>query len=455
VLPLENLSRDPDQEYFADGLAEALITNLAKISALRVISRTTSMQYKGVRTKSVPTIAQELGVDGIVEGTVLRSGERVRISAQLVNASTDAHVWAESYERDLRDILGLQSELAQAIAREVQIKLTPQEKAHFQKVKPVDPEAYENYLRGRYYFRKRGGDMLQKGIQAFQQAITKDPKYVAAYAGLADCLSLVGWFAFVSPEEGCGKAKRLALRALEMDPGLAEAHSSLAWAIQHYDYDFLGAEKEYRRSIELDPRYEPAHYWFGIHLAAMGRFEEAIAEAKYAVSLDPLSRAANTNLAYVYWCARRYDQLIDQSKKTLELHPDLAHLHWALGFGYLENSQYEAAIAELQAAVEHSRGAPIFLALLGETYAIAGRGDEAQRSLDKLNELSNQRYITPYMLGRIYAALNEKDEALSCFELAYHGRAAWTVYLKVDPHLDQLRSEPRLQDLMRCMNFPP
>ncbi len=328
VLPLENLSRDPEQEYFAEGLTEALITILAKIGALRVVPRTSAMQYKGVR-KPVREIARELDVDTVVEGTVWRVGDRVRITAQLIDAPNEAHLWAESYDRDLRDILGLQSELAQAIAREIQIKLTPNDKAHFQKVHPVDPEAYENYLRGRYYFNKRGGDMLQKGIQAFQLAITRDPTYVAAYAGMADCLSLFGWFAFVSPEEGCGRAKRLALRALEMDPSLAEAHASLAWAVQHYDYDLLGAEREFRRCIELDPLYEPAHYWLAIDLAAMGRFEEAIEEAKHAVGLDPLSRAANTNLGYVYWCARRYNEMVEQCKKTLELHPENVQLRLA------------------------------------------------------------------------------------------------------------------------------
>jgi TolB-like protein len=226
VLPLDNLSHDPEQEYFADGLTESLITNLAKISALRVISRTTAMNYKGVR-RALPEIARDLGVDAVVEGTVLRAGERVRISAQLIDACDDRHFWAESYERDMRDVLTLHADLAQAIAKQIQIRVTPRERALLQKVGPVDPDAYENYLRGRYFFAKRGGDMLQKGMQAFQRAITNDATYAAAHAGLADCVSLLGWFAFVSPEEGCGEAKRLALKAVEMDPELAEGHTSL------------------------------------------------------------------------------------------------------------------------------------------------------------------------------------------------------------------------------------
>src|SRR2546427_7700058 len=241
VLPLENLSRDPEQEYFAEGLTEALINTLARIGELRVVSRTSAMQYKGVR-KSLRDIARELQVDGVVEGTVQRSGERLRISAQLLHASTDTHLWAESYDRDLREVLALQAELAQAIAREVQVKLTPQEQAHFAQVHPVDPEAYEAYLKGRYHWNRRSKAGLPLGVQYFQQAIAKDPTYAAAYAGLADCLSSFGWWGFVPPDEGCGKGKQLALKAIEMDPSLAEAHASLAWATIHYDYDFPTAE---------------------------------------------------------------------------------------------------------------------------------------------------------------------------------------------------------------------
>jgi TolB-like protein len=269
VLPLENLSRDPEQEYFAEGLTEALITTLAKVGELRVVSRTV-MQYKGVR-KPLREIARELEVDAIVEGTVLRAGSRVRITAQLIDAPKEMHLWAESYERDLRDVLALQSELAQAIAREVQVKLTPQEQAHFAQTRGVNPEAYEAYLKGRYHWNRRSREGFAKAVQYFEEAIAKDPAYAAAYAGLSDCLSVLGAWGVVAPDEGCGKAKGLALQALKIDGSLAEAHASLAFATMLYDYDFVVAEREFERSIALNPRYATAHHFFGWCLAVMGR----------------------------------------------------------------------------------------------------------------------------------------------------------------------------------------
>src|SRR5213080_799554 len=286
VLPLENLSRDPEQEYFAEGLTEALITTLAKIGQLRVVSRTSVMRYKGVH-KPLREIARELEVDAIVEGTVLRADDRVRITAQLIDAPRETHLWVESYERDLRDVLTLQAEVAQAIAQAIQVQLTPQEKAHFAQMHAVDPEAYEAYLRGRYQWNQRSGDGLKKATQWFRQAIAKDPTYAVAYAGLADCLSILGWWSFVSPDDGCGRAKELAQQALKLDRSLPEAHASLAWATMLYDYDFVSAEREFARSIELNPRYATAHSWFGVGLALMGRFEESYTELGRAIRLDP------------------------------------------------------------------------------------------------------------------------------------------------------------------------
>ena len=454
VLPLENLSRDPEQEYFADGLTEELITKLARISALRVLSRTTAMHYKGVR-KPLPEIARELQVEGVVEGTVLRSGERVRISAQLIHAPTDTHLWADSYERDLRNVLALQSEVAQAIAREVQVKLTPQEEAHLAQAHPVDPEAYEAYLKGRYHWNKRSGEELPKAVRYFQQAIAKDPSYAAAYAGLADSLSSFGTWGFVPPNEGCAKAKGFALRALEMDPGLAEAHVSLGWVTAWYDYDFMAAEREFERAIELNPRYTTAHYWFGFFLALMGRYEEGYTELIRAIRLDPLSSVIHWGLGMVYWFSRRYDQAIEQSEKSLELDASFVGAHVLLGWVYPYKSLHEPAITSLRKAVQLSHGASQWVGSLGEAYAAAGYRDEARKILEQLQELSKQRYVTPYVIGRIYAALNEKDEAFRWLETAYQERAAWMLFLKTDPRFDDLRSEPRFQDLMRRMNFPP
>ena len=319
VLPLENLLRDPEQEYFAEGLTEALINTLAKIGALRVVSRTTAMRYK--RTdKTLRQIAKELNVDFIVEGTVLRSGDRVRISGQLVDAHTDTHVWAESYDRDLRDILALHSEVAQAIAREVQVKLTPHDQAHFAHIHSVDPQAYEAYLKGRFHWNRRPAE-LERAIQHFEQAISKDPGYATAYVGLADCLNSLTAYGIAPPNEGSVKAKRLAQRALEIDNSLAEAYTALAFATV-YDYDFLTAEREFERSIQLNPRYAPAHDFFGFYLSVTGRYEEAYTEVQRSLRLDPLSSVINVVLAYVYFYGRRYDQAIEQCQKTLELDPN-------------------------------------------------------------------------------------------------------------------------------------
>jgi TolB-like protein/Flp pilus assembly protein TadD len=454
VLPLENLSRDPEQEYFADGLTEALITKLARIGALRVLSRTTAMQYKGVR-KPLPEIARELQIEGIVEGTVLRWGGRVRICAQLIHASTDTHLWAESYERDMRNILALQSEVAQAIAREVQVKLTPQERAHFAEMHPVDPEAYEACLKGRYHWNRRRGDEFGKAVRYFQQAIAKDPTYTIAYAGLADSLSILGLWSLVPPDEGCGKAKAMALKALGMDSSLAEAHVSLAWATMFYDYDFLAAERSFERSIELNPRLTQAHQWFGFYLAVMGRYEEAYTELKRAIRLDPCSSIVYWTFGFVYWRARRFDQAIEQHEKALELDPHSAQWHWGLGVACMDNGLHNRAIAALQTADSLSPGVPMIFGYLGAAYAAAGQMEAAQNVLEQLNELSKQRHVTPYIVGRIYAALGQKNEALRWLETAYRERAGWMVLLKTEARIDNLRSDTRFQELLCGMKFPP
>ena len=451
VLPLENLSRDPEQEYYAEGLTEALITTLAKIGELRVVSRTSAMLYKGVR-KPLREIARELEVDAIVEGTVLRAGRRVRVTAQLIDAPKEMHLWAESYERDLRDVLALQAEVAQAIAREIRVKLTPVDQARFAEVRAVDPDAYEAYLRGRYHWNRRPSEFA-KAIQCFQEAIAKDSTYVAAYAGLADCLSGLNVWGIVPASEGSVKAKALAQKALEMDHSSAEAHVSLAFATM-YHYDFLTAEREFERAIELNPRYTLAHQLFGWYLCTMDRYEEAYAEFQRAIRLDPLSSVIHAMLGNVLIYARRYDQALKQCAKALELDPTSGPAHLGLGWAYRCKSLYEPAIAPLRRACEFYPGStPI--GVLGEVYAAAGYRGEAQKILEQLQELSKQRYVTPYVVARIHVTLGEKDEALQWLEVAYQQRAEWMVLLKVDPCLDGLRPDPRFQDLIRRMNFPP
>ena len=451
VLPLEDLSHDPEQEYFAEGLTEALITTLAKIGELRVVSRTSAMLYKGAR-RPLREIARELDVDTIVEGTVLRVGHRVRITAQLIDAGKEAHLWAESYERHLRDVLHLQAEVAEAIAKQVQVKLTPQERADLAQTKSVNPEAYEAYLKGRYHWLRRSGEELPKAVRYFEQAIEIDRSYATAYAGLADSLSGLGVY-FAAPQQGCGKAKQLALRAIEMDPGLAEAHCSFAWATAWYDYDFCTAEREFERALELNPRYATAHLWYGFCLGAMGRYEESYAEFKRAIRLDPHNTYTYATFGFVFYLTRRYDDAVKQFKKSLELDPGIGQAYCGLGWAYTQQSMYDDAIVTISKAVELAPRATLFLGFLGEAHAAAGHREEAQKILDQLLD-EKTRYVSPHFVARIYLTLGNKEKALTWLETAFRERASLMVLLNTDPRFDELRSEPRFQALIRGMKFP-
>jgi TolB-like protein/Flp pilus assembly protein TadD len=449
VLPLENISGDPEQEYFADGLTEALITTLARIGQLRVIARTSSILYKGAR-KSLREIARELEADTVIEGTVTRSGSRVRITAQLIDGQNQTHLWAESYERDLSDVLTLQAQVAQAIAHEVQVTLTPQEQAHLAQTQPVDPEAYEAYLRGRYHWNRRSRDAHEKAIYYFRQAIAKDPFAAPAYAGLADTLQLMGLWGLLPPEEGMGEAKRLALIALEKDPGLADAHCSLAWAMLHYDRDFQGAEREFERALELNPRHTMARQWWGMTLSMMGRKDEAYTEFTRAVRLEPHWSLVHWGLAFFYWCERQFDRAIDECNEALELDPHSPQGYVWLGIAFVGKRLYTPAIAALQTGVDLSQRAAVPVAFLGEAYAASGATAEADKIL---LELTGNRHVTAYLIARIYVALGKIDEAFRWLETAYQDRAEWIALLKVDPRLDDLRQDVRYQDLMRRLHL--
>jgi len=452
VLPLENLSRDPEQEYFAEGMTEALINTLAKISALRVVSRTTAMRYKKV-DKTLPQIARELNVDAVVEGTVLRSGERVRISAQLVQASTDTHLWAETYDEDLRDVLALQAKVARAIANEIQVKLTPLDHARFGRVHTVEPEAYDAYLKGRFFWNKRTGVSIKKSAEFFQLAIEKDANYAAAYAGLADAFVVLGYWGFVAPDEGAGRAKIVALKSLEIDDASAEAHASLAFAMLQYDRNFLGAEKEFKRSIELNPRYATARQWHALCFSVTGRSEEAITEIKRAVELDPVSSIIHVIFAAILGFASRWEEAIGESRRALELDPSVP-ARWILGWTCLHGGLLERAVSLFQEGVRDSGGAAFFLFGLAHTYALADQREAALRIVQQLKELSEHSYVMPFWIATIYAGLDERDLALLWLERSYEERSAWIVLLKVYPWLNEFRSDPRFDDLLRRMNFP-
>jgi TolB-like protein/DNA-binding winged helix-turn-helix (wHTH) protein/Tfp pilus assembly protein PilF len=450
VLPLNNFSGDPSQDYFADGMTDQLITDLAQISALRVISRTSAMVYKGSH-KPLPDIARELHVDAVVEGAVERSGDRVRITAQLIEASSDKHLWAESYEENVRDTLTLQKKVASTIAEHIRIELTPQEQAVLKTQKVVDPDAYESYLKGRYFWNKRTADGLTAALNYFNQAIEKDPTYAQAYAGLADSYDLLGdWeYGVLTPNEAYPKAKAAAIKALDADNTLGEAHTSLAFSLDASDWDWKSAEMEYRRAIELNPGYATAHHWYAWHLSELGRSDEAIAEMKKAESLDPLSLIIGAETAEILLVAHRTDESIEQSRKTIAMDSNFAIAHLELGLAFLQKQMYSEAIQELQMAIDLSKGSTTCASNLAYAYAVSGRKSEA---LSILNRLKNGSRQNEPAIALIYVGLGEKDQAMTWLEKAYSERFNPSILLR--PTFDPLRSDARFQDLVHRIGLP-
>jgi TolB-like protein/DNA-binding winged helix-turn-helix (wHTH) protein/Tfp pilus assembly protein PilF len=453
VLPLESLSSDASQDYFADGMTDELISDLGQISALRVISRTSVMTYKHAR-KPLPQIARELNVDAVVEGTVLRSGDQVRITAQLIEASTDKHLWSQSYEGELRDTLALQNQVARAIADQIRINLNPQEQAALKTVRVVNPQAYESYLKGRYFWNKRTADGLKVALAYFHQATDEDPNYAQAYSGLADTYALLGdWqYAVMTPKEALPKAKAVATKALELDSALGEAHNSLAFCLDGFDWDFDSAGKEFRRAIELNPGYATAHHWYAWHLSLLGRYDEAIPEMRKAESLDPLSLIINADLAELLVLAHSYDQSIQQSRKTIEMDSNFALAHIQLAQAYLAKHMNEEAVAELQKAVQLSGGSPTSIANLARAYVATGKRSEAQKLLSDLKKRSSPSSSYAAEISVIYAALGDTDQAMNWLEKGYEERFNPGVLLR--PGFDPIRSDPRFEDLVRRIGFP-
>jgi len=453
VLPLENVSGDASQDYFADGMTDELITHLAQISALRVVSRTSVMTYKGVR-KPLAQIGGELNVDAVVEGSVLRSGERVRITAQLIRVPADKHVWAQSYEGDIRDTLALQNKVARAIVEQIRVTLNRHERAALEHAKAVNPEAFQAYLAGRYFWNKRTGDGLKKAIDYFNQAIEKDPNYAQAYAGLADAYALSGdWeYGILSPEDAFPKAKAAATKALALDNNLAEAHTSLAFVLDLYDWDWESAEQEYKRAIALNPGYATAHHWYAWHLIVMGRNSEALAESRKAESLDPLSPIISADLADALCVAHLYDESVQQSRKTLEMHPYFAVAHYELGQAFAQKHMYTEAIGELRRAIELSGGNTAFDSKLAYAYAISGRTEEAIKIVKDLEVRQGRPSSTDPHIALIYVGLGDHDQAMSWLNKAYQARFNPSILMR--PAFDPLRSDGRFQNLLRRIGLP-
>jgi len=453
VLPLESLSSDASQDYFADGMTDELISDLGQISALRVISRTSMMAYKHTH-KSLPQVARELNVDAVVEGTVLRSGDQVRITAQLIEASADRHVWSQSYQGELRDTLALQNNVARAIADQIRISVNPQEQAALGNAAVVNPAAYESYLKGRYFWNKRTANSLKVALAYFTEAVDEDSKYARAYAGMADTYALLGdWqYAVMTPKEALPKAKAAAIKALELDNALGEAHNSLAFCLDGFDWDFDSAGKEFRRAIELNPGYATAHHWYAWHLALLRRYDEALVEMRKAASVDPLSLVINADLAELLALAHSYDESIRQSRKTIDLDPNFGLAHNHLGQAYLQKHMNDEAVAELREAVKLSGGSPTCMANLARAYAASGKRSEALKLLSDLTKRSNPEHLYASEIAVIHASLGDTDQALNWLEKGYEDRFNPGVLLR--PGLDSVRSDPRFEDLVRRVGLP-
>ena len=454
VLPFENLSRDPDNAYFADGIQEEILTRLSKIADLKVISRTSTLHFKSA-PENLPQIAKQLGVAHILEGSVQKASDQVRVNVQLINALTDAHLWADTYDRKLTDIFAVESEIAKTIAETLQARLTGSEKSAIAKTPTVNPEAYELYLRGRFFWNKRTGADLRKSIEYFNQAIAKDTNFALAYVGLADSYLLLQPYGAASPSESFPQAGAAARKALELDDTLAEAHTSLGQFLLFYDLDFAGSTREFERALSLDSNYATAHHWYGGGpLLALGQFDRAITEGKRAVELDPLSLINNADLGWICFDARRYNEAEAQARKTLEMDSRFYLAHYYLGEVLQFKGQLTEAIAEYKKAAELNDD-PFVLALLGQAYAKLGQRDEALKMLGQLQQLATRRYVTRYSFALVHIALGEKDKAIEWLERSYRDRAGPDIALiKVDPFLDDLRGDPRFEALVQKVVAP-
>jgi len=452
VLPFDNLSGDADQEYLSDGLTEEMITQLGRLEPdrLRVLARSSTWKFKHT-DRDISRLRRELGADYVLEGSLRRASDRVRVTAQLVQVDDQSQVWAETYERDFRDVLILQSEVAGAVARTIAVTLTPDAKARLARARPVRSEAYQDYLRGRFFGNRRTQKALEQALEHFQKAIAADPGYAPAYSGLADSYLSLGASSLVGglpPRQAMPEAKAAALEALQIDGTLAEAHTSLAMVHLLYEWDSAASEREFRRALELDPNYAPAHHWYSHCLLPLGRTEESLAESKRALELEPLQLVVGIHLGWHYLYARRYDQAIEQFRKTLELDPAFPQTQRYAAWAYLQKGMHPEAIAALRAALNSLERDPKIEGELGYALAVAGRRNEALAMLDGLEHLSATRYVSPYSVALVHTGLGDRDQALTWLERAYVERSDSMPYLRLEPMLDGLRSDHRFVALV-------
>jgi TolB-like protein/DNA-binding winged helix-turn-helix (wHTH) protein/Flp pilus assembly protein TadD len=449
VLPFENLSHDPDQEFFSDGLTEEMIAQVGKLNRdrLSVVARSSVAKYKSTHL-AAKEIGKELNADYLVQGSVRRSSDRVRITVQLIQAQNQTALWTESYDRELKDILAVQDSVVQSIASQIHIALTEEQKTRLANPRQTRPDAYEAYLKGRYYWNKRTADGMQKAEHYFQQAIDSDPTYAAAYSGLADCNSGLTWHGFKSPADALPRAYAAARKAVEIDPQSAEAHASLGLVLSHR-WDWAGAEAEFRHALDLDPQYANAHHWYADYLSIKSRHNEALAEASRAQELDPLNLMISTWVALRYYQAHDYTHAIEQARNSVELDSNFAAAHLLLGESYLQAGSHSESLSELKRAASLSGDSSLYTAQVAVALAAAGRKSEALQIAHELETESRTRYVSPYGLAQIYAALNSKEDTFKWLQAAYDDRAVWMEYLAVDPIFDRYRSDHRFQELLR------
>ena len=448
VLPLENLSGDPSQDFFADGITDELITELAEIGSLRVISRTSVMHYRGSR-KPLPEIARELGVDAIVEGSVVRAGDRVRVTAQLIDAATDHHLWARSYEQGWGDVLALQGRVAQDIAAQVNAKLTDEESRNLAHPKAVGLEAHENYLKGHLLLH----DSPEESVRYFERAIELDPQYPEAYAGLAEACLWPAWdWGTVAPAAAFPKGKAAALKALQIAPASSEGHAALAWVELFYEWNWRDAESEMRQAIRLNPNNAWEHHHYSRLLAVTGRFDESIRESRRMLELDPMDFRSGGNLAWMMYLARRYDESIQEIRRLIPLHPSIVAFHCFLAWPYEAQGRFPEALNEL--GVFERTGLAAGLGELGFSYGASGNEPAARRALAQLLSMSKRVYVPPYYVALVSVGLHDYDGAFGWLEKAYQERSPFLVYLKTEPKLDPPRYDGRFTDLVRRVGFP-
>lgn len=447
ILPLANLNDDPDSEYFSDGITEDIITHVSRIPGLKVISRTSVMRFKNT-DKSLREIGTELRVGTILEGSVRRSGDRVRIVAQLIDADLDQHLWAETYDRKLFDVFAIQSDVAQKIAAALRAELSDSERDKLDRKPTEDMEAYQRYLKGRFFLGKRNEEGLRRAISHFQAALEADPTFSLAYAGIADCYNLLPWYGVEVQSDAFRKAKAAAQQALLIDDSLAEAHTSLAFATMLYDWDWSTADREFLRAVELNSGYAAAHHWYFEYLIVVGRIEEAMKEIRHAYELDPLSLIINSAIGWGYYFQRRYERAIEQTERTLDMDPDFIWARFIRSKAQLRMNLPREVIADARASASSPDDHPLMLATLGTAHAMAGDAEQARTLADYLDRLGHERYVSPYFVAMIHLGLGNVDAVIGSLERAFEKRDFWLVFLRADPLWDPLRDEPRFRGLI-------